>query len=87
MILYNLFFIGVCLDYSTMFNMLLARVSIYASFIEIVILAYLFDYLSKSRKEIDKLVYIVLLVIMIVLFLYSIVTGEVWQFVWQISFR
>lgn len=81
---YNLFFIGICFDYSSMLNLHLSRVFMYGSFIEIIILSYLLYYLSRSRKEINVIIFIFLIALLIVFPIYSIYSGVVeWKFVWD----
>jgi len=80
---YNLFFIGICFDYSSMFNILLSRVFMYGTFMEIVILPYLLFYLKKSKKEVDNVVFFLLLAMLIVQSLYPLFFGNMeWKFVW-----
>lgn len=81
---YNIFFIGICFDISTVFNILLSRVFRYGSFIEIVILPLLLYYLSKSKKGFDIAVLMFLLVMLLALVLYPLLTDDIeWRFVWD----
>lgn len=81
---YNLFFVGICFDYSCMFSMLLPRIFMYSSFIEVIILSYLLYYLSKSKKPFDKFIYFILIALLIIFPIYSILSGGVeWKFVWD----
>ena len=81
---YNLFFIGICLDYSSMLIMLLSRVCMYASFLEVIILPYLLYYLTISRKHIDVICSLFILISLIIVPIYSILSGNAdWNFVWD----
>ena len=81
---YNLFFVGVCFDASTMLNILLTRVFMYGGFMEIVVLALLLNYLYKSRKSVDQAAFVLLLILLLAPLFYSILSGSLeWRFVWD----
>lgn len=80
---YNLFFIGICFDYSSVYNILLSRVFMYGSFMEIIILSYLLYYLNKSHRELDSILFFILLAMLIALVLHPLILGNAeWRFVW-----
>lgn len=83
-LIYNLFFIGICFDYSTVFNMLLSRVFMYGSFMEVVVLPCLLYYLKKSKNKPDNIIFFFLLAILITLVVHLLIAGNTeWSFVWD----
>ena len=84
-LLYNLFFVGICFDYASVFIIIFARVFMYGSFMELIILPYLFNYLlSSPSSKLNAAVFISLLLMLVVSVVYPFISGGVeWNFVWN----
>lgn len=76
-IFYNIYFVGRILSLLVMGNMILERPILYLSSFKLVITSYLLAYLWKKRKTgINTLFFVIIIIIYIILFAFSILNGE-----------
>lgn len=82
--IYNLFFIGILLDAATMQVILLNRIVMYGSILEIFVLGALLFYMTKTKNLFDKITIFTLLILQIYLSFMSVFNGTFkWYSIWD----
>lgn len=78
---YMLLFIYMCIYSACFTNILLQRVFLFFTYLNVIVLAFLYHYLYTQRKnDISFLLLIMLTIVQIVLYFYS---GDPWEFIWN----
>lgn len=78
---YMLLFVYMCIYSACFTNILLQRVFLFFSYLNVIVLAFLYHYLYTQRKnDISFLLLIMLTIVQIMLYFYS---GEPWEFIWN----
>jgi hypothetical protein len=84
-VFYSILFVHICLYYAVKDDLPLSRAMMYFSVAEILVTCFLLHYLSRSKKNLDKISLVTVCVIIVLTMCYTAYTGPDWQFVWAVQ--